>query len=168
MSLVLYRTSYPSAVSKKNKIKKRPKTCKILGTLGNVNVKKKAKLWVLILQVGSHGDGGGFFLACKNSGGRLPFNPRLRFFSSWRLARAHKFLSSGQNQSTVAQQAEMTAAECSLTGAGIVGCSSAELVFESLQVRVPAGGAGEFSSPEFNFCAAYSVSVPPPCYRSGT
>ena len=29
--------------------------------------------------------------------------------------------------------------------------------------------AGEFSSPELTLCAdSYSVSVPPPCYHSGT
>ena len=38
-----------------------------------------------------------------------------------------------------------------------------------LRVRVPAGAAGEFFSPELTLCAdSYSVSVPPPCYRSGT
>ena len=32
-----------------------------------------------------------------------------------------------------------------------------------------AGAAGEFSSPESALCAySYSVSVPPPCYRSRT
>ena len=43
----------------------------------------------------------------------------------------------------------------------IVG-ESAGLVTSSLRVRVPAGAAGEFSSPELIFCAdSYSVSVPP-------
>ena len=38
-----------------------------------------------------------------------------------------------------------------------------------LRVRIPAGAVGEFSSPESALCAdSYSVSVPPPCYRSGT
>ena len=69
----------------------------------------------------------------------------------------------------MAQRAETTVAECSLTGTGIVGCSSAELVFESLQVRVPVGAAGEFSSPEVSLCAdSYSVSFQLPYYRSGT
>ena len=46
---------------------------------------------------------------------------------------------------------------------------STGLVIERLRVRIPAGAAGEFSSPELTFCAdSYSVSVPPPCYRSGT
>ena len=46
---------------------------------------------------------------------------------------------------------------------------SAGLVIERLRVRIPAGAAGEFSSPELTLCAdSYSVSVPPPCYRSGT
>ena len=42
-------------------------------------------------------------------------------------------------------------------------------MIERLRVRIPAGAAGEFSSPELTFCAdSYSVSVPPACYRSGT
>ena len=47
-----------------------------------------------------------------------PFTPRpclFCFFLKWRLARAHKFQSLCKDQSTVAQQAEMTVAECSLT-----------------------------------------------------
>ena len=36
-------------------------------------------------------------------------------------------------------------------------------MIESLRVRIPAGAAGEFSSPELTLCAdSYSVSVPPP------
>ena len=46
---------------------------------------------------------------------------------------------------------------------------SAGLVIERLRVRIPAGAAGEFSSPESTLCAdSYSVSVPSPRYRSGT
>ena len=47
---------------------------------------------------------------------------------------------------------------------------SAGLVIERLRVRIPAGAAREFSSPELTFFGAdsYSVFVPPPCYRSGT
>ena len=46
---------------------------------------------------------------------------------------------------------------------------SAGLVIERLRVRIPAGAVGEFSSPESTLCAeSYWVSVPPPCYRSGT
>ena len=46
---------------------------------------------------------------------------------------------------------------------------SAGLVIERLRVRSPAGAAGEFSSPELTLCAdSYPVSVPLPCYRSGT
>ena len=42
-------------------------------------------------------------------------------------------------------------------------------VHERLRVRILAAAAGEFSSPELTLCAySYSVSVPPPCYRSGT
>ena len=42
-------------------------------------------------------------------------------------------------------------------------------MIERLRVRVPAEAAGEFSSPELPVCVdSYSVSVPPPCYRSGT
>ena len=40
---------------------------------------------------------------------------------------------------------------------------TAGLVIERLRVRIPAGAAGEFSSPESTLCAdSYSVSVPPP------
>ena len=43
------------------------------------------------------------------------------------------------------------------------------MMIERLRVRIPAAAAGEFSSPESTLCAnTYSVSVPPPCYRSGT
>ena len=53
-------------------------------------------------------------------------------------------------------------------GGSLVG-ESAGLVIEGLRVRIPAGAAGEFSSPELTFFAdSYSMSVPPPCYRSGT
>ena len=46
---------------------------------------------------------------------------------------------------------------------------STGLVIERLRVRIPAGAAGEFSSPESTLCADfYAVSVPPPCYRGGT
>ena len=42
-------------------------------------------------------------------------------------------------------------------------------MIERLRVRIPAGAAVEFSSPDFTLCAdSYSVSVPPSCYRSGT
>ena len=37
------------------------------------------------------------------------------FFLKWRLAHAHQFHSLGQDQSTVAQRAETTVTECSLT-----------------------------------------------------
>ena len=40
---------------------------------------------------------------------------------------------------------------------------SAGLVIERLRVRIPAGAAGEFSSPESSLCAdSYSISVPTP------
>ena len=43
---------------------------------------------------------------------------------------------------------------------------STGLVIERLPGRIPAGAAGEFSSPELTLCIdSYSVSVPPPCYR---
>ena len=46
---------------------------------------------------------------------------------------------------------------------------SAGFVIERFRVRIPAGGAGEFPSPELTLCAdSYLVSVPPPSYRSGT
>ena len=42
-------------------------------------------------------------------------------------------------------------------------------MIEGLRVRIPAGAAREFSSPELTLRAdSYSVSIPPPCYRSGT
>ena len=45
---------------------------------------------------------------------------------------------------------------------------SAGLVIEILRVRIPAEVVGEFSSPELTLCVdSYSMSVPPPCYRSG-
>ena len=54
-------------------------------------------------------------------------------------------------------------------GAGLACVYSAGLVIERLRVRVPAGAAGVFSSLELTFRAySYSVSVTPPCYRSGT
>ena len=43
-------------------------------------------------------DGGGFFLACENFCENVrPAIPLLRFFSKWRLARAHKFYFSCQD-----------------------------------------------------------------------
>ena len=46
---------------------------------------------------------------------------------------------------------------------GIACLYSAGLVIERLRVRIPAGAAGEFSSPELTLCVdSYSVSVPPP------
>ena len=46
---------------------------------------------------------------------------------------------------------------------------SVKLVIERLRVRILAGAAEEFSSPELSLCAdSYSVSVPPPCYHRGT
>ena len=42
-------------------------------------------------------------------------------------------------------------------------------MIERLRVRIPAGAAGEFSSPELILCAdSYAKFVAPPCYRSGT
>ena len=46
---------------------------------------------------------------------------------------------------------------------------SAGLVIERLRVRIPAGAAGELSSPEPTLCAdSYSVSFSSPPYRSHT
>ena len=40
---------------------------------------------------------------------------------------------------------------------------------ERVRVRIPAGAAREFSSPELILCAdSYSGLVPPPCYSIGT
>ena len=45
---------------------------------------------------------------------------------------------------------------------GLLVGKSAGLVIERLRDRIPAGAAGEFSSPEKTLCAdSYSVSVPP-------
>ena len=45
----------------------------------------------------------------------------------------------------------------------------AGLVIERLPVTISEGAAGEFSSPELTLCAdSYSVSIPLPCYHSGT
>ena len=42
-------------------------------------------------------------------------------------------------------------------------------VIKRLRVRIPSGAVGEFSSPELTLCNnSNSVSVPSPCYRSGT
>ena len=42
-------------------------------------------------------------------------------------------------------------------------------MIERLQVEIPTGAAGEFSSQESTLYAdSYLVSVPPPCYGSGT
>ena len=41
-------------------------------------------------------------------------------------------------------------------------------MIERLRVRIPAGAAGEFSSPELTLCAdSYSVFVLSPSFRSG-
>ena len=54
-------------------------------------------------------------------------------------------------------------------GAGIACWYSTGLVIERWRVQIPAGVAGEFSSPELTlFADSSSVSAPSPCYRSGT
>ena len=60
--------------------------------------------------------GGGFFFTFEDFG-RMFNNsfPACTFFLKWRLAHANKFHSLGQDQSTVAQRAETTVTECSLT-----------------------------------------------------
>ena len=66
-----------------------------------------------------HPGGCSFFLACKDFGRIVQqFIPHLRFnyfFLKWRLANAHYFHSLGQDQSKVAQRAQTTLTECSLT-----------------------------------------------------
>ena len=58
--------------------------------------------------------------------------------------------------------------DCKLKDTELVG-KSAGLVVERLRVPISAEPVGEFSSPKLTLCAdSYSVSVPPPCYRSGT
>ena len=64
-------------------------------------------------------DGGGFFLLCEDFG-RIFHNSftacaLFLFFLKWRLACTNWFHSLGQDQSTVAQRAETTMTECSLT-----------------------------------------------------
>ena len=58
------------------------------------------------------GAGGGVFLACKDFGGRFSdlFHASTFFFFFF-----YRFYFLGQDQSTVAQLAETTAAECILT-----------------------------------------------------
>ena len=54
-------------------------------------------------------------------------------------------------------------------GSGIVRLVERRTRDRWLQVRIPAGAAGAFSPPESTLCAdSYSVSDPPPFYRSGT
>ena len=61
----------------------------------------------------------GFFLTYEDLGRMFdhsfPVCAFFSFFLKWRLAHTHKFHSSGQDQSTVAQPAEMTVAMCFLT-----------------------------------------------------
>ena len=67
---------------------------------------------------GGGGGDGSFFLACEDLGGRFDDSfPACAFFFffKWRSALAHQFHFLGQDQSTVAQRAETTVAECSLT-----------------------------------------------------
>ena len=56
------------------------------------------------------GDRGGIFLAFEDLGRMFDHS-----FPAWRFANAHKIQSLRQNQSTVAQRAETTVAECPLT-----------------------------------------------------
>ena len=54
-------------------------------------------------------------------------------------------------------------------GPGLFVGKSIGLVIERFRVQIPAGLAGEFSSPKLTLRAdSYSVSVPPPFHRSGT
>ena len=58
---------------------------------------------------------------------------------------------------------------CSTIATGQLVGKRAGLVVERLRVRIPAGAAGEFSSPGLTLCAdSYSVSLLPPYYRSST
>ena len=63
---------------------------------------------------------GGFFVACEDLGRMFnhsfPACTFLFLFLKWGLARTHWFHSLGQDQSTVAQRAEMTVAKYFLTG----------------------------------------------------
>ena len=63
----------------------------------------------------------------------------------------------------------------SVWGVGIAQWLEAGLMIKGLRVWIPAGAAGEFSSPRSTFCADsyFSVHSPPPphptpCYRSST
>ena len=54
-------------------------------------------------------------------------------------------------------------------GAGMACWLERRLMIDRLRVRIPVGAAGKSSSPELTLWAAsYLVSVPPPCYSSGT
>ena len=75
----------------------------------------------VIISIVAFGGGGDFFLVCEdfgrgfdNSYPACAFSFFLSFFLFFkrRLARAHKFHSLGQDQSTVAQRAETTMTEC--------------------------------------------------------
>ena len=75
---------------------------------------KKIFFYFLFYDYGS----GGWFLACEDLGRMFDHSFvafALFFFLKWRSARAHQLHSLCQDQSTVAQRAEMTVAECSLT-----------------------------------------------------
>ena len=62
------------------------------------------------------GGGGGFFLASEDYGRMFDYSfTACSLFSFFFIAHTHKFISSGQLQSKVAQQAETTVAKCSLT-----------------------------------------------------
>ena len=79
----------------------------------------------------------------------------------------HKLATFAHHEINVTTEDRTDGYVCS--GAGMTSWQSAGLVIERLRVRIPAGAAGKFSSLEFTLCAdSYSVSVPPPCYRSGT
>ena len=64
-----------------------------------------------------HGGGGGFFSPHARilREGSTNHCPPAAFVLKWRSARAHRFPCLGKGQSTVAQWAEMTVAECSPT-----------------------------------------------------
>ena len=69
----------------------------------------------MVVVVAFGGGGGCFFLACEDLGKILTIHSPPEFlFSSLSGAHAHLFHSLGQDQSTVALQAEMTVAECAL------------------------------------------------------
>ena len=82
-----------------------------------------------------------------------------------RIRKAGKF----QGVDNISAELLKNGCEATTTVLTVVCQKCAGLVIERLRVRIPAGAAGEISSPESTLCAdSYSVDIPPPYYRSDT